>query len=70
MRWQDGISDLVDMSLSKLQEIVKDREARNAAVPVITKSQTGVSDRTTVNCYKLPFIMIVQLNFLLKCYLF
>ena len=59
MRQLDGIIDLVDMSLSKLQEIMKDKEAQNAAVHVITKIRTRVSDRTTVNCYKLPFTMIV-----------
>ena len=40
----EGITDSKDMSLSKLQEMVKDREAWHAAVQGVTKSQTGLSD--------------------------
>ena len=43
MKWLDGITDSVDMSLSKLQEMVKDRETRHAILHGITKSQTGLS---------------------------
>ena len=51
MRWLDGITDAIDMNLGKLCEIVRNREARSAAVRGVAKSQTRLSNCTTEHMY-------------------
>ena len=49
MRWLDGITDLIDMSLSELRELVMDREAWRAVIHGVAKNWTRLSDLTELN---------------------
>ena len=56
MRWLDGITDSMDMGLSKLQEVVKDREAWHVTTHGVEKSQIRISNWTTMTAYLSMYI--------------
>ena len=60
IRWLDGITDSIDMTVSKLQEIVKDREAWCAGVHGVTKSWTRLSNWTTTTYFYITCVDIIQ----------